>query len=93
MNVYFFELINQGLNVRKEVPMPIVYKEMKLDHGYRMDLLVEERVVIETKTVEAITDVYMAQILTYLKLGGYKLGLLMNFNVYMMKDGIKRYVL
>lgn len=89
----FFELINQGLNVRKEVPMPIVYKEMKLDHGYRMDLLVEERVVIETKTVEAITDVYMAQILTYLKLGGYKLGLLMNFNVYMMKDGIKRYVL
>lgn len=81
--MFFFELINQGLNVRKEVPMPIVYKEMKLDHGYRMDLLVEERVVIKTKTVEAITDVHMAQILTYLKLGGYKLGLLMNFNVYM----------
>lgn len=73
--------------------MPIVYKEMKLNHGYRMDLLVEERIVIETKTVEAITDVHMAKILTYLKLGGYKLGLLMNFNVYMMKDGIKRYVL
>lgn len=89
----FYELINQGLNVRKEVPMPIVYKEMKLDHGYRMDLLVEERVVIETKTVEAISDVHVAQILTYLKLGGYRLGLLMNFHVYMMKDGIKRFVM
>lgn len=62
----FYELINQGLNVRKEVPMPIAYKEIKLNHGYRMDLLVEERILIETKTVEEITDVHMAQILTYL---------------------------
>jgi GxxExxY protein len=70
------------LNVQKEKPMPIVYKEVKLDHGYRIDLLVENKVVIEIKTVEELNDVHTAQVLTYLKLGNYKLGLLLNFHLY-----------
>lgn len=73
--------------------LPIVYKEVKLDHGYRIDLLVEDQLVIEIKTVEAFTDVHNAQVLTYLKLGNYPLGLLLNFHVSRMKDGIKRLVL
>ena len=87
-----FELKQAGLKVRKEVPMPIVYKEVKLDHGYRMDLLVEEKVVVEIKTVEAFTDVHLAQVLTYLKLGNYKLGLLLNFYTTILKKGIKRVI-
>ena len=81
-----------GFNVRKEKPMPIVYKEIKLDHGYRIDLLVEEKVVIEIKTVEFLNDVHTAQVLTYLKLGNYKLGLLLNFHVSVLKNGIKRLI-
>lgn len=73
--------------------MPIVYKDIHLDHGYRMDLLVENRVVVEIKTVEAFTDVHTAQLLTYLRLGDYKLGLLINFNVSLLKNGIKRLIL
>ncbi len=88
----YYELIHAGLNVRKEKPMPIVYKEVKLDHGYRIDLLVEEKVVIEIKTVECLTDVHTAQVLTYLKLGNYKLGLLLNFHVSILKNGIKRLI-
>ena len=88
----YYEIINSGLYVAKEVPMPVVYKEVKLDHGYRIDLLVENKVVIELKTVDAFTDVHEAQILTYLKLGNFKLGLLMNFNVSILKHGLKRYV-
>ncbi len=72
--------------------MPIVYKDVKLDHGYRIDLLVENKVVVEIKTVDAIIDVHEAQILTYLKLGDYKLGLLINFNVPLLKEGIRRFV-
>ena len=72
--------------------MPIVYKEVKLDHGYRIDLLVEEKVVIEIKTVEAFTDVHTAQVLTYLRLGKYKLGLLFNFHTTILKSGIKRVI-
>ena len=87
-----YELKHAGLKVRKEKPMPIVYKEVKLDHGYRIDLLVEEKVVIEIKTVEAFTDVHTAQVLTYLRLGDYKLGLLLNFHVAMLKRGIKRII-
>jgi GxxExxY protein len=87
-----FELKQAGFKVRKEVPMPIIYKEVKLDHGYRMDLLVEEKVVVEIKTVEAFTDVHLAQVLTYLKLGNYKLGLLLNFYTTMLKKGIKRVI-
>lgn len=87
-----FELREKGLLVEKEKPMPIVYKEVKLDHGYRIDLLVQNKVVIEIKTVESLTDVHTAQVLTYLKLGEYKLGLLINFNVSLLKDGIKRII-
>ncbi len=89
----FYELMNAGLKVEKEKPMLIVYKEIKLDHGYRIDLLVENLVVIELKTVETFTDVHIAQILTYLKLGNYKLGLLLNFHTAVLKDGIKRFVM
>lgn len=77
----FYELKEERLNVQKEIPQPIVYKDVKMDHGYRLDLLVENKVVVEIKTVDAILDVHEAQILTYLKLGDYKLGLLINFNV------------
>jgi GxxExxY protein len=88
----FYELDKAGLDVQKEKPMPIIYKEVKLDHGYRIDLLVNNKVVIEIKTVEAFTDVHTAQVLTYLKLGNYKLGLLLNFYVTTLKNGIKRII-
>lgn len=88
----FFELNKTGLYVEKEKPMPIIYKEIKLNHGYRIDLLVENKVVVEIKTVDVLIDVHEAQVLTYLKLGDYKLGLLINFNVKMLKLGIKRMV-
>jgi len=87
-----YELKLAGLKVRKEKPMPIVYKEVKLDHGYRIDLLVEEKVVIEIKTVEAFNEVHTAQVLTYLRLGKYKLGLLFNFQTTILKNGIKRVI-
>ena len=76
----------------KKKHYPFIYKNIKLDHGYRIDLLAENKVVIELKTVEFFTDVHTAQILTYLKLGNYKLGLLINFNVVLLKNGIKRFV-
>ncbi|NQU87377.1 MAG: GxxExxY protein [Mariniphaga sp.] len=87
-----YELLNSGLVIEKEKALPVIYKEVKLNYGYRIDLLVNKKVVIELKTVDAFTDVHEAQIITYLKLGGYKLGLLINFNVKLLKDGIKRYV-
>ena len=87
-----YELIKAGLDVQKEKPLPIIYKEIKLDHGYRIDLLVNNKVVIEIKTVETFTDVHTAQVLTYLKLGNYKLGLLLNFYVKTLKTGIKRVI-
>jgi GxxExxY protein len=89
----YFELVNAGLQTEKEKGMPIVYKEVKLEHGYRLDLLVENKVVVEVKTVECFCDVHTSQVLTYLRLGGYKLGLLINFHVSTLKDGIKRIIL
>jgi len=86
----YFELIQAGLLVEKQKPLPLVYKEVKLECGYRLDLMVENKVVIEVKAVDALNDVHMAQVLTYLKLSKCRLGLLMNFNVALMKDGIKR---
>jgi GxxExxY protein len=88
-----YELKLAGLQVEKQKTLPVVYKEVKLDAGYRIDLLVENSVVIELKSVESLTDVHFAQILTYLKLSGSKLGLLVNFNVRHLKDGIKRVIL
>jgi GxxExxY protein len=88
----YYELKQAGMKVIKEKPMPIVYKEVKLDHGYRIDLLVEDKVVVEIKTVEGFNDVHIAQVLTYLRLGNYKLGLLFNFQTTILKNGIKRVI-
>ena len=86
----YFKILKQGLLIEKEKPMPLVFEDVKLDCGSRMDLLVEKKLVIEVKSVEAINDIHLAQTLTYLKLGNYKLGLLINFNVVRLKEGIKR---
>ena len=78
--------------MEKQKPMPLIFEDVKLECGYRIDLLVENKLVLEIKSVEALNDVHLAQTLTYMKLGNYKLGLLMNFNVLRLKDGIKRVV-
>ena len=89
-----YELTSRGLHVERQKPLPIVYKELILDHGYRIDLLVENRLVVELKSVEQLTDVHQAQILSYLRFSGCKIGLLLNFNVALLKNGgIRRYVL
>lgn len=87
-----YELSQAGLIVESQKVLPVVYQEVKLDCGYRIDLLVENKIVIEIKSVEALNDIHLAQILTYLKLSGCKLGYLINFNVKLIKDGIKRVV-
>lgn len=88
----YYKLKKEGLSVSKEKAMPLVFEEVKLECGYRIDLLVENSVVIEVKSVEALNDVHLAQTLTYMKLGNYKLGLLINFNVTLLKQGIKRLI-
>ena len=88
----YYEIMNSGLSVEKQKALPIIYKDIKLDHGYRIDLLIENKIVIELKTVEAFTDVHFAQILTYLKLGNYPLGLLINFDSKILKNNIKRFI-
>ena len=88
-----YRLKKDGFVIEKEKPMPLIFEEIKLDQGYRLDLLVENRIVVELKTVEAFTDTHIAQTLTYMKLGGFKLGLLINFNVKSLKDGIKRLII
>ena len=86
------ELIIRGLTVKRQVSLPLIYKDIRCDIGYRVDLLVENKVIIEIKSVEALNDVHIAQVLTYLKLSQCKLGLLINFNVKLLKDGLKRLV-
>lgn len=86
------ELRSQGLKIEVEKPMPLIYEEVEMDCGYRVDILVEDKLIIELKAVEALNDVHLAQTLTYLKLSGCRLGLLMNFNVSVLKNGIKRVV-
>jgi GxxExxY protein len=86
-----YELINNGLNIKRQQPTPVVYKEIKLECGYRIDILVENSVVIELKVVDEFNPVHEAQILTYMKFSKKSLGLLINFNVTTLKDGIKRY--
>lgn len=88
-----YELEQRHLAVRREVALPIRFKELELEYGYRIDILVNDELVIETKKVEAFTEVHEAQILTYMKFGGFSKGLLLNFNVKKMTDGIKRMVL
>lgn len=87
-----YKLQQLNLKTEKEKPMPLVFEEVKLECGYRIDILVENKVVIEIKSVEAFNDVHLAQTLTYMKLGNYKLGLLINFNVSLLKNGIKRVI-
>lgn len=88
----YYKIVKEGIGVVKEKPMPLIFEEVKLDCGYRIDLLVENKLVIELKSVEALTDVHLAQTLTYMKLGDFKLGLLINFNVAKLKDGIRRVI-
>lgn len=85
-----YELVKRGLSVRREVPVSINYKELLVEYGYRIDLLVNDELVIETKTVDELNDIHLAQILTYLKFGFFKRGLLLNFKVLKMVDGIQR---
>ena len=86
----YYELRKTGLNVEKQKPLPLIYEEVKLDVGYRIDIIVENKLIIEIKSVEALNDVHFAQLLTYLKLTNCKLGLLINFNVSLIKNGVKR---
>lgn len=88
-----YELELLGLAVERQKALPLVYKKIRLDQGYRPDLLVEQRVIVELKTVERITPVHEAQVLSYLKLSGCKVGLLLNFNVKLLKNGIRRFIM
>lgn len=88
-----FELLKVGLDVKRQKPVAVVYKEIKLDCGYRIDLLVKNEVIIELKSIDGFAPVHTAQILTYMKFAEKKIGLLINFNVTKLVDGIKRYVL
>jgi len=87
-----FELAQRGLQVEQQKPLPVLYREVKLDCGYRLDLLVEEAVIVEVKAVDRLMPIHQAQLLSYLKLSGCKVGLLINFNVKVLKDGIRRVV-
>ncbi|MEQ8973309.1 MAG: GxxExxY protein [Coleofasciculus sp. C1-SOL-03] len=87
-----YELNQAGLNFEPQKPLPLVYEEIRLECGYRVDLLVENKVMVELKAVDALHPIHTAQLLTYLKLSHHKLGLLINFNVIHLKDGIKRVV-
>jgi len=88
-----FELLQAGLKVERQKSLPVVYKNLKLNAGYRIDLLVESKVIIELKAVEVIAPIHKAQVMTYLKLSEIKLGLLLNFNVKQMKNGITRIIM
>lgn len=88
-----YELLNSGLSVARQKILPVEYQHVKLDAGYRVDLLVEHQVIIELKAVEEIAPIHKAQLMTYLKLSGLKVGLLLNFNVQDMKKGITRIVM
>jgi GxxExxY protein len=88
----YYEVAKSGVYVEKQRGLPLVYNEIKLDIGYRLDLILENKLIVEIKAVEALADIHMAQILTYLKLSGCKLGLLINFNTVLFKDGVKRLI-
>jgi GxxExxY protein len=86
----FYELNKTGIKVEKQKSLPLIYEEIKLDIGYRLDIILEDKLIIEIKSVESLNEVHFAQLLTYLKLTNCKLGMLINFNVKLVKDGIKR---
>jgi len=88
----YFELVNKGLYIEKQKGLPLIYEQVKLDIGYRVDLLLERKLIVEIKSVEALNDIHLAQVITYLKLSNCKLGLLINFNTTLFKDGIKRVI-
>lgn len=88
----FYELKKSDLWIEKQKPLPLVYEEVNLEIGYRVDIMVENKLIIEIKSVDALNDIHLAQILTYLKLSNCKLGMLINFNVTLIKNGIRRVV-
>ena len=87
------ELVKRGLTVRRQVSLPVVYDSVEIEAGYRLDLVVADSVIVELKSVDTLLQIHVAQVLTYLKLGGYRLGFLVNFNVTRIKDGMNRIVL
>jgi len=91
-NALAYDLREAGFKVQQQLPMPFIYKEIKLDIGYRLDLLIENKVIVEVKSIENLAPVHFAQLLTYLKLSDLKLGLLINFNTKVLKDDIHRMV-
>ena len=88
----FYELKKTNLKVEKQKPLPLIYEEVNLEVGYRIDIIIEDKFIVEVKSVEALNDVHLAQLLTYLKLSECKLGLLINFNVKLLKDGVRRII-
>lgn len=88
----FYEIRKFGLKVEKQKALPLIYEEVKLEVGYRIDLLIENKLIVEVKSVEALNDIHLAQVLTYLKLSDCKLGLLINFNTNLFKNGVKRVI-
>ena len=88
----FYELKKSNLKVEKQKALPLVYEEVKLDIGYRIDIIIEDKFIVEIKAVESLNEVHLAQLLTYLKLTNCKLGLLINFNVKLLKDGVRRVI-
>jgi len=88
----FYELLKTGITLEKQKGLPLIYEEVRLDIGYRTDLIIENKLIVEIKAVEALNDIHLAQVLTYLKLSGCKLGLLINFNTVLFKDGVKRII-
>ena len=85
-----YRLMKRGLNMKREVPIPLIFEDVKLECDYRADLVIESKVVIEVKSIETIAPLHLAQILTYLRFSNLKLGMLLNFNSLLMKDGIRR---
>ncbi len=88
----FYELKKSNLKVEKQKALPLIYEEVKLDIGYRIDIIIEDKFIVEIKAVESLNEVHLAQLLTYLKLTNCKLGLLINFNVKLLKDGVRRVI-
>lgn len=87
-----FELADRGLSVERQKALPVIYRDVKLDCGYRLDLLVEEKVIVELKAIDRLLPIHSAQLLSYLKLSGCKVGLLINFNVKVLKSGLRRII-